>query len=587
MTKSVKIGNSSGFWGDNPYALKQQLEGGDLDYITADYLAELTMSILYKQQVKSPNLGYIPDFIEHLSFCVNSFVNKNTKIITNAGGNNPKALAKKIFDLFKKSNKYVKIAFIEGDNLINLIANNSFDNAEFETIENEKPFIEVERFIKCANAYTGFPSIVEALNAGAEIVICGRASDSAITIAPIVYELGWEYTAYDKLGSAMIAAHIIECGTQATGGNFTDWKSVENWEKLGFPNIEVYEDGSFDVYKHQGTGGIISINTVKEQLVYEIENPKYYYSPDVIADLTSIKVSQKDEGIVHVSAGKGIVPTPYYKVSMAYDKGYKASGTILFSGPDALLKAKCFEEIITVRFGIDFKKTNIEYIGCNSTHLSLVESKQTNEILLRAHVFDLDKRKIDDFRKQFTGLILSGPPGVTSFGGRPKRKEVVAYSPFLVKKSLIPLVISYLNEYKEAIHYKSVTDYRGEDIKQEIPKEVSKDGVKGILTEYNGKRLIDICLARSGDKGNSVNIGVIARTNDDYYFLRQYLTSCKVKSIFSSHCDGTVSRYELPNLKGFNFFLRESLDGGGTVSMRADNQGKTFAQALLNHIIEE
>jgi hypothetical protein len=594
MGKSLKIANSSGFWGDDPFAMLRQAEAGQIDYIVSDYLAEVSMSILQKQQSKNPDAGYIQDYIRHFVKAAPHIVKHKIRLVTNAGGNNPLACARQLLKELEKIGLTVKIAIVEGDNIMPIFNDLLDKDEEFENFETGELLGDKSSLIKSANAYVGVPALLKALQTGAQVIIAGRATDSAVAIAPMVHELGWELNDWDKLGAGMIAAHIIECGGQSTGGNFTDWETIEKWDNFGFPIIDMFENGDFQVYKHPNTGGAVTVNTVKEQLVYEIADPANYFGPDVIADLTQLHVSQVGKDKVMVTGGKGKVPTPFFKLSMAYEHGFKAVGSIIISGPNALKKAQKFGEIFWQRLGLKYEKHKTEFVGYNACHLNLAKEIDPNEILLRFHAMDADKEKLEAFSQLLASLILTGPPGVAVTGGRPEIQQVMAYWPALLHKSLVPLTVKLLNNKGEVENEEIVESYVGNEVLPVLtkPEKSTNALLEGMgLNErmapamWRQCRLNELCLARSGDKGNSVNIGVIVRDAQIYDFIKETLSSDLVKYWFRDLCKGEVFRYELHNLNAFNFVLTEALDGGGTLAMRIDAQGKTFASALLNQII--
>jgi hypothetical protein len=588
MKKSIRIGNSSGFWGDDPTALYRQVTGGRLDYITSDYLAEVSMSILQKQQDKNADLGYVEDFIEHFVDSAEIISNNKIKLITNAGGNNPLACGRRILRELQILGIEMTVAVIEGDRVMHLLPHLYREHELFRNFETGESFQSTYPLIKSANAYVGLLPIVEALKNKAQIIIAGRVTDSAIAMAPMVYEFDWKLNDWDKLGAGMIAAHTIECGTQCTGGNFTDWHLIENWDNLGFPFVEIFSDGTFYVTKHEFTGGLVSVNTVKEQLLYEISDPKRYFSPDVIADLTNLKVEEIKENVVRVSGGKGRPPTRKLKVSMSFHAGFQSRGSIIISGPNVLSKAKKFEEIFWSKLKIDFEKKNTEYVGYNACHFGLVTNEKSNEILLQFYAFDKDRNKLEQFSKLLSSLILSGPPGVAVTSGRPKIQQIMAYWPTYIDKGLVKVSINLLNVFGEKVSdlpVALITNYEENEPLETEHQEASIGKFYNRRSSSISCKIQDLCISRSGDKGDCVNIGLIARNKNVYQYLKEILTPEVIKEWFILHCTGKVKRYELENLNAFNFFLEKTLDGGGTRSMRIDAQGKTFASALLNQTI--
>ncbi|MBR9998259.1 MAG: DUF1446 domain-containing protein [Cyclobacteriaceae bacterium] len=586
MKKSIRIGNAGGFWGDDLQAFRRQLLTGKLDYLTMDFLAEITMSILRKQQIRDPEAGYIGDFVDQVVENAELIEKSGTKILTNAGGINPLGCARKIISALKKQNRSLKLAVVDGDDLMAVIDQLYPGKADFKNMETGVSFEEIRQQIQSANAYMGIIPLLKALQTEANIIITGRVTDTSITMAPMVHELGWELNDWDKLASGLIAGHIIECGAQSTGGNFTDWKTIKTWTDFGYPIVEMYEDGSFDVIKADNSGGIISRDSVKEQIVYEMGDPSAYISPDVVADFTAIQISEKGKDRVRISEAKGYPPTHFLKISMAYKDGYSASGHVIISGPEAIIKAEKVREIFWDRLGISFEKQNTEFIGFNAAHLNLAASLEPNEILIRFSVYDREREKLEIFSKNIAPLILSGPPGMAVTGGRPRITQVLTYWPSLIHKKWINprlIIPDDQGHIKEEYMLSSVTGFEsGQDYSRSRVQEAKDPEAFNISGETENIRLADLCLARSGDKGDTANLGVLARSREIYEFLKEHLTAGIIKNMFRGHCRGKVIRYELDNLQALNFLLHEALDEGGTRSLRIDAQGKTFAQAFLN-----
>jgi Acyclic terpene utilisation family protein AtuA len=585
--KSIKIGNAGGFWGDDLKALRRQLEGGDLDYISADYLAEITMSILRKQNQRNPKLGYVTDFVDQIEDVAELLHIKKVKMITNAGGINPKACAVEIINILNKKNIPLKVAVIEGDNIIDKLEDFYSCEVDFKNIETGENFFDIKDKVESANVYLGVPPILKALELGADIIIAGRVTDTSITMAPAIHEFDWNINDWDKLASALVAGHIIECGAQSSGGNFTDWHLIKKWDNFGYPIVEIFDDGDFVVTKHEKTGGLITLNSIKEQIVYEMGDPSNYISPDVIADFRTIHLEEIGENKVKVSGVKGYPSTNSFKVSMAYKDGFWANGSIIISGPNAKEKAEIFKEMFWKRLDIKFEKQNTEYVGYNATHLGLSKEIIPNEILLRFGVYDNDSSKIDDFGKELAPLILSGPSGVAVTGGRPRPRSVMSYWPALIPKHFLSSIVSSFNaegNIEQEVSIDSITGFEDENI--QIPEIHSINADTNQFNKFTKVPLYKICLARSGDKGDMANIGVIARSEAIYKYLKTNLTNELIKTWFSDFCKGEVKRYELDNILGLNFLLAKSLDGGGTKSLMIDAQGKTFASALLNQEID-
>ena len=593
MKEKIRIANAGGYWGDDLHVLKRQLTGGEVDYISADYLAEITMSILRKQQLKNPELGYVTDFVDQIVEVADLLVEKNVKMISNAGGINPVGCAKAIYDRLGADHK-LKIAVVEGDNLMGMIDELIQRGEKFDNMESGESFDKIKDKLESANAYFGVGPIVKALEFGADLVIVGRHTDTSITMAPMVYEFGWKLNDWDKLAAGLVAGHIVECGAQSTGGNFTDWHKIKKWTNFGYPIIEMYADGTFYITKHENTGGLVSVDTVKEQLVYEMGSP-YYISPDVIADFRTIKLEQAGEDRVKVYGIKGFPSTKFLKVSMAYRDGFKASGSVILSGNQAVEKAEVFKQLFWDRlkeYGYEFKKTNTEFIGYNACHRHLARNIEPTEILLRFSAYDDKKEGLQEFAKLISTIILSGPPGVAVTGGRPRIQTVMSYWPALIKKQGIKAQVKLINKDGSTDKFTEMPIETGfeEELKlEDVPKQIATQPLEELnlpkSDDYIEVELRKLCLARSGDKGDTVNIGLIARSKEVYDFIKKYITADVIKTWFNGICKGRVIRYELDNLMALNFLLEQSLDGGGTKSLMIDAQGKTLASALLNQKI--
>ncbi|MEZ4742211.1 MAG: acyclic terpene utilization AtuA family protein [Bdellovibrionota bacterium] len=380
-TKPLKIANAGGYWGDDPHALKRQVYGGQLDYISLDFLAEVTMSIMQKQRSRNPKMGYARDFIGMLKEVLPELLKNKTRIITNAGGINPEACAEAIEALANSLGLKVKIAIVYGDDILPHVQELEQKGASFTNMETNEQFPLIRDRLESANVYFGAAPVVEALKWEPDIIITGRVTDTGITVAPMIYEFGWSYDDWDKIAHGIIAGHMMECGCQVTGGNFSDWQKVPTYKEMGYPIAEVSPDGSFVITKHENTGGLVSVDTVREQTFYEMGNPKAYLTPDVVADFSTIKLEQAGKNRVKVFGIKGYEPTDLYKISMAYRDGYKAQGSIVISGPNARAKAEAFADIFWNRAGEDFLERDTEYYGWNACHRSLGHAEDGNEIL--------------------------------------------------------------------------------------------------------------------------------------------------------------------------------------------------------------
>lgn len=446
--ESIRIASGQGYWGDLPQAPYWQVSKGPTDYLVMDYLAEVTMSILQKQKTRDPELGYAKDLLPVMQKILPVVAEKNIRVITNGGGVNPQACRDAIFSIARKAGvKGLRIGVVYGDDIYGRIDELLNAGHDLKNMDTGESVHTVRDRLQSANVYFGAFPISEALKQGAQIVLTGRATDTGLTLAPMIYEFKWAVDDFDKLAAGIVAGHILECGGQSSGGNFLkDWRSVPDLAHIGFPIAEAHQDGTIYITKHEGTGGLVSVDTVKEQLLYEIGDPRDYITPEVIADFTSIKLEVAGENRVKVSGVKGRAPTDSYKVSMAYSDGYYAVGTLTYGWPDALDKAQAADQIMRRRLsdlGHKFEEFHTEFLGYNSCHgpLSPMPS-ELNEVVMRVAVRGHDREAVDAFGRQLVPLVLTGPPTVTGFGaGRPKPQDVVAYWPALLSKSMVKPVV--------------------------------------------------------------------------------------------------------------------------------------------------
>lgn len=440
--KTVRIGNGQGFWGDNVDAPVELLRGGPIDYIGMDYLAEVTLSIMMRQKLKNPDMGYATDFIGFIRRVLPELKERNVKILTNAGGLNPRACRAKIFEVAEELGVTgVKVGVVEGDDLMPRLPELLAAGRELRNMESGEPLAPLAERVTSMNAYLGARPVVEALEGGAQIVLCGRVTDTALALAPMVYEFGWGEEDWDLLAAGTIAGHILECGAQSTGGNFSRFWEVPDLWNVGYPLVEAHPDGTFTVTKHPGTGGMVTVDTVSEQLVYEMGDPHEYITPDCIADFTTIELAAAGEDRVAVEGIRGRPRTPFLKVSASYLDGFKASGQVTVSGPRAIEKARLAADIVwrrLARAGVEFEDDQkvTELVGLDACLPGILASSQDPaEVVLRLAVHDADRNKIARFGKEIAPLVTAGPPGVTGFaGGRPKPQEVVAYWPALLAR---------------------------------------------------------------------------------------------------------------------------------------------------------
>jgi len=445
MQDSVLIGNGQGFWGDSPDTPWEMVTRGPLDYLTLDYLAEVTMSIMMKQKLRDPNRGYATDFLDFLERALPILIDRGIKVVTNAGGLNPLALRTRIGEIAERVGVFgLKVGVIEGDDILDRLPDISDAGHPLKHMDTGRPLEELRRKVLSANAYLGAEPVAKALGMGAQIVVAGRLTDTSLTLGPLMHEFGWKPRQWDLLASGIIAGHIIECGAQATGGNFTRWWEVPNMWDIGYPIVECYPDGSFVVTKHPGTGGLVNVDTVAEQLLYEMGTPDEYITPDVVADFTTVEIAPDGGDRVRVHGVKGRKNTPYYKVSMTYHGGYKAVGHLTISGPRAIHKARLCSEIVWRRLAragltVPVEDRLVELVGADACMPGIAEAGcSPPEVVLRLGMRSADRRKVARFGMELAPLITSGPPGITGFaGGRPKPQEIVAYWPALLDKRVV------------------------------------------------------------------------------------------------------------------------------------------------------
>src|ERR1041384_3542083 len=446
MKEKIRIAAGQGFWGDLPDAPVRQVEGGPIDYLMLDYLAEVTMSIMQKQKARDPNAGYAKDFVPLMRRILPACVERNIKVTANAGGVNVRGCADAVIQVARELGLVgkLRIGIVTGDDIMSRLDELLSRGIELRNMDTGEPLSTVRDKIQSANAYLGAWPLVEALNQGAQIGITGRATDTGLTLAPMIHEFGWSNNDWNRLASGTIAGHIIECGAQTSGRNWQDeGRSIPHLAAVGFPIVEAAPDGTFVVTKHERTGGWIIIPSIKEQLVYEMGDPHEYITPDCIADFTTIKLEYEGRDRVRVFGIEGRPATESLKVSISYSAGFKAVGTLVYAWPDAYDKAQAADRILRTRLdrlGLKFEQVLTEFVGANATHGPLAgePSRDLAEVQLRVGVRGNDRKAIERFTKEIAPLILTGPPGVTGFaGGRPKVEEIVAYWPALIPKNEI------------------------------------------------------------------------------------------------------------------------------------------------------
>jgi hypothetical protein len=449
-SRVVRVASGQGFWGDWLEAPRRQVEGGPVDYLMLDYLAEVTMSIVQKQKERDPRMGYARDFIGAMESVFPAVAERGVKVIANAGGVNPMACAEAVLaaaDTHGVRGK-IRIGVVTGDDILGRLDELLAAGHELRNMDTNEPLANIRDRVLSANAYIGSTPIVEALQQRANVVVTGRSTDTALTMAPLRHEFGWAGDDWNALAAGIVAGHILECGAQCSGGNcLYEWRTIPDLANVGYPIAEARADGTFVITKHPGTGGRVNVPSVTEQLVYEMGDPHAYITPDVVADFTSIRLEDAGENRVRVHGITGGPPTPFLKVSIAYRAGYKAVGSLVYAWPDAMEKAQLADRVLRERLdnlGLTFDQVLSEFVGATATHGVLAgDGHDAPEVQYRIGVRGSDRAAVERFTREIAPLVLNGPPSVTGFaGGRPKVEEIVAYWPALLDKRAVSTAVT-------------------------------------------------------------------------------------------------------------------------------------------------
>lgn len=585
MKDIVRIGGASGFWGDSVCGPTQLAQAPQLDYMTFDYLAELTMSILAAQKAKNPELGYATDFVDvALRRILKQCLERGIKLISNAGGLNPQACAKAVHRLAQELGCTVKVAVVDGDDVMPLLPEmRNSGVTDFYT-----GVVMPERMTS-ANAYLGAIPVARALDAGADIVITGRVVDSAVVLGALIHEFQWESDAYDLLAAGSLAGHIIECGAQATGGLHTDWDAIPDWANMGYPIVEVHRDGSFQVTKAPGTGGRILAAAVAEQLLYEIGDPAAYLLPDVSCDFSAVRITQVDEHHVDVRGAVGAAPNDGYKVSATFVDGYRCIASLTIVGLDAVAKARRTGAAIIERTRTllaaadlgDYAAVDVSVLGAEDAYGPNARQYPLREAVVRIAVRHAKKQALELFSREIAAAGTSWAPGTVGSlaSGRPAVSALVRLFSFVISKDLVTAQLTVggtsidvpVSPVPVPSCPRTVRAPNFDDVP--IPAANAND----IEVE-----LVKIAWARSGDKGDTSNIGVIARSPALLPYLLREVTVERVQAWLAHAVNGDVTRYPVPGIHAVNFVLLRALDGGGMASLRNDPLGKAMGQILLS-----
>lgn len=575
--KRVRIGGASGAWGDSPMGV-EQLVREDVHYLMMDYLAEVTMSLLARARLKDPEAGFPPDFVGYLKPHLAEIARKGMKVVSNAGGVHPEACKRALERACADAGVSLKVAVVVGDDLMPQV--DALREAGVREHVGGEP---LPPKLLTANAYLGALPIAAALRAGADIVVSGRCADSALALGILMHEFGWGEGDHDRLAAGSLVGHILECGPQATGGVFTDWERVPGWHDIGYPIADCAADGSFELTKPAGTGGLVDTQCVAEQVLYEVGDPTAYVLPDVVADFSQVRLEQVASDRVRVSGARGRPPTRQYKVSATYQDGYRAVAMAVIVGMDAVRKAERTAQALIdraqMRFASrrlpGFTRTHVEALGGEAVYLKDSRARGSREVVMRLVVEHADAKALDVFARELGSVGLGMAQGTAGLiGGRPKPTPVVRLYTFFVDKAKMPAPRVQVGEgewFEQPVPV-------GEDFSAVAP---AQPGEAAIDPSWVEVPLIRLAHARSGDKGDSSNIAIYCREPRFVDHLRRVLSPARIAAHFEGTVSGDVQRFEAPGLNAFNFLVGGALGGGGMASMRIDPQGKAYGQRAL------
>lgn len=579
MSRIVRVGGASGAWGDSPMGVRQLL-GAGVDYLMMDYLAEVTMSLLARARMKDPAGGFPPDFVAYLQPHLSAIASGHVKVVTNAGGVNPIACKQALEAACRAQGVALRIAAVEGDDLLPMI-----ERLREEGVREWMRDEPLPPRLLTANAYLGAMPIAAALRAGADIVITGRCADSALALGILMHEFGWESNDHDRMAAGSLVGHLLECGPQASGGLFTDWESVPDWAAIGYPIAECRADGQFVITKPPGTGGLVTPQTVGEQVLYEVGDPGAYVLPDVVADFSQLRLAQTGTDRVQVSGVRGRPATSQYKVSATFQDGYRATALLCIIGVEAARKAERTAQALLERACThlrtldlpDFSATHVEVLGAEASYGEQSRMRDSREVVLRLVVDHPNPKALDVLAREVGSSGLSFAPGTAALiGGRPKASPVVRLFTFLVDKKRLPAPRVTL---ADGMPFEVEIAPGHPDLMPEaaLPAE-DAPMESGPFVEAT---LNQVAHARSGDKGDSSNVAILCRDPKYYAHLKRELTCERMAEVFGDAVQGPIQRFEVPGLAALNFLMHNALGGGGMATHRIDALGKAYGQRAL------
>lgn len=575
----IKIGNCSGYYGDKLSAAKDMVEGGPIDVLTGDYLAELTMTILFNQKLqRGEDKGYVGTFLKQIKDVAETCKKNNIKIVTNAGGLNPSSMANEIINILKEMSIDLKVAYIDGDDLMPRLEELKDQGETFVNIDKNTNLDSAEHNLLTANAYLGAWGIKEALDEGADIVVCPRVTDAAVVIGPAAWKFKWKRTDFDELAGALAAGHIIECGCQATGGNYSFFEEVPSFINVGYPIAEIESDGSFTITKHPGTGGLVSVGTVTAQLLYEISSPAYI-NPDVISHFDTLEINQIGLDRVRVSGCRGSNPPGKHKVCINLATGYRNGMDLVLTGLDIEAKAKTITDTLFHSVG---GKDQFDEVSVN-LYRTDKKNPNSNEEAMATLSISVKSRNPDLVGRLFSAKIielsLANYPGFFSAGTGKKPGPVISYWPALIDSKHIK---EYVHVDGKTLEIEPTSQLQFEENYYQKQPATIEPAPQGEMDEISFGRLFG---ARSGDKGGCANIGVWAKTDLAFSFLYNFLSVEKIKELMPDLNKFSIDRYELPNINSLNFYIHGILEDGVSSNNRMDGQAKSLGEYLRSKTI--